>query len=195
VRAVAAARASQFHLSHPHTGGAAIHAAAQHCADAIPILLRAGARVDSPTRLKKQTPLMVAAMHGNVASLRSLLAAGARPWIVDTSCRTALHHAAGAGSAACVGALLPEMEEVREACPASAPPRGHNSSWRKRSIHSNSGWRRRSMMKQSAGWLRGRQGRQGTWVTAWPSDFLQGITEPYFASGLMLLTAHACSDL
>lgn len=107
LRIIASGGAKALHLRHPNTGAAAIHVAAQHCADAIPVLLRAGARVDSPVRVTKRTPLMLAAMSRNTASVRVLLSWGARVGYTDAvSGRTALHLAAVADAAECVSLLL-----------------------------------------------------------------------------------------
>lgn len=95
------------HLRHPKTGGTALHAAALHNRpECMPLLLRAGALVDSPTRVEKRTPLMLAAMHGKIEVLRALLAARAQVGLVDDRWYTALHHAAASGSTDCVAALL-----------------------------------------------------------------------------------------
>ncbi|CAJ1955742.1 unnamed protein product [Sphenostylis stenocarpa] len=55
----------------------------------------------------KQTPLMLAAMHGNIACVEKLLLAGANVLMFDTiSGRTCLHYAAYYGHSSCLKAIL-----------------------------------------------------------------------------------------
>ncbi|KAL5156881.1 putative E3 ubiquitin-protein ligase XBAT31 [Glycine soja] len=55
----------------------------------------------------KQTPLMLAAMHGNIACVEKLLQAGANVLMFDTSYgRTCLHYAAYYGHSSCLKAIL-----------------------------------------------------------------------------------------
>ncbi|KAL6854002.1 hypothetical protein ACP4OV_020031 [Aristida adscensionis] len=68
--------------------------------------LARGAHPDALTRTK-QTPLMLAAMHGNIDCLLKLLDAGANILMFDSAnARTCLHHAAYYGHAECVAAVL-----------------------------------------------------------------------------------------
>ena len=65
-------------------------------------LLRAKAGLIDAPSLNDQTPLMLAAIHGNVNVIRNLLTSGANPYLSDRGGDTALHYAAKAKQ---IGAL------------------------------------------------------------------------------------------
>jgi ankyrin repeat protein len=69
-------------------------------------LIRAGAKLEAPTRIGAYTPLHVAAEGGHAAVVRVLLDAAGNAKATTTSQVTPLHLAAGAGNAEAVTALL-----------------------------------------------------------------------------------------
>uniref|UniRef100_A0ACD5XE81 Uncharacterized protein n=1 Tax=Avena sativa TaxID=4498 RepID=A0ACD5XE81_AVESA len=85
----------------------ALHvAAANGCLPVVSMFLARGVRPDVLSR-SKQTPLMLAAMHGQIDCALALLAAGANILMFDSvQARTCLHHAAYHGHADCLRAIL-----------------------------------------------------------------------------------------
>ena len=97
------------------------HAAALGRNDFIRIILEKGVSIDTPSGTPEEyadseaepprfdpgyTPLMCAAAHGQVATVRYLISAGADPFKTDYHRGTALHSAAASGSAGIVNVLL-----------------------------------------------------------------------------------------
>ncbi|CAM0882358.1 unnamed protein product [Alopecurus aequalis] len=85
----------------------ALHVAAFNgCLPAVSMFLARGVRPDTLSR-SKQTPLMLAAMHGKIDCALALLHAGANILMFDSAqARTCLHHAAYYGHADCLRAIL-----------------------------------------------------------------------------------------
>jgi ankyrin repeat protein len=97
------------------------HAAALGRLDLIKVLLERGVGVDAPSGTPEEygdteaerpkfepgfTPLMCAAAHGQLATVRHLISIGADPFKTDYHGGTALHSAAASGSAPIVNVLL-----------------------------------------------------------------------------------------
>ncbi len=72
----------------------------------------AGAPVDSADSAGV-TPLMIAAMHGNVEMLRTLLERRAKSDPIDLSGRAAIHYAIAAGKLEAVQLLLPLISDIK----------------------------------------------------------------------------------
>ncbi|KAM0871015.1 hypothetical protein ACQ4PT_039661 [Festuca glaucescens] len=85
----------------------ALHiAAANGCLPVVSMFIARGVRPDVLSR-SKQTPLMLAAMHGKIDCALALLAAGANILMFDSvQARTCLHHAAYNGYADCLRVIL-----------------------------------------------------------------------------------------
>lgn len=97
------------------------HAAALGRLDLIHMILSRGVSVDTPSGSPEEsgdveterpkfepgyTPLMAAAAHGQLATVRHLISAGANPLTADYFGGTALHSATASGSASVVNVLL-----------------------------------------------------------------------------------------
>ncbi|KAF6981957.1 hypothetical protein CFC21_000401 [Triticum aestivum] len=81
-------------------------AAANGRLEALSMFLDRGAQLDAVDR-HKQTPLMLAAMHGKIGCVVKLLQAGANILMFDSvHARTCLHHAAYYGHVDCLDAIL-----------------------------------------------------------------------------------------
>lgn len=84
-----------------------IHLAAQRGrSEVIPLLLQAGADVNTPHEKVHATPLQYAAAAGHLNAVRTLLAANARVNAVDTQGRTPLMWAASKGHVSVIQELL-----------------------------------------------------------------------------------------
>ena len=94
-------------------GMSALHWAAERGDTAmVGLLVKAGAKVTSTTRIGANTPLHVASRNGNAAVVRALLKAGADPNARTSGGATALHLAASSGNADAVSALIAAKAEV-----------------------------------------------------------------------------------
>ena len=97
------------------------HAAALGRVDLIQMILERGVTIDTPSGTPEEygdteaerpkfepgyTPLMCAAAHGQLATVRHLISAGADPFKTDYHGGTALHSAAASGSVPVVNVLL-----------------------------------------------------------------------------------------
>ena len=88
-------------------GMTGLHWAALHGdVDITRLLLDAGARIETTTRLGSHTPLHVASRSARAEVARTLLEAGANPLAVTTTGATPLHFAAQAGRPSTIKALL-----------------------------------------------------------------------------------------
>jgi ankyrin repeat protein len=100
-------------------GMTALHwAGANDNAEMIAVLVRAGAKLETGTRIGNHTPLHVAAREGSIAAVRALLEAGANASSTTTNGVTPLHEAALGGNVAVVGALISAGADVNAAEPA-----------------------------------------------------------------------------
>lgn len=105
------------------TGAQAIHAAAAHNRpDIMELLLGAGATLHDAA-YERMTPLMFAAAAGSHEALRWILGRSRiEAFHIDALGRSAVHHAAAGGSAACLSALL-EARAPRHDAPDGTPDR------------------------------------------------------------------------
>jgi hypothetical protein len=125
-----ATRARAFH---PALGTTALHLAAfAGRVEAVELLLRRGAAVDTIARNRfRNTPLVLAVLGGQESTARALLARGADPRVPEEGGLTALHLAAAEGSVALVSLLLDRGADARAKADDGSTPatlatkRGH----------------------------------------------------------------------
>lgn len=100
-------------------GMTALHwAAARNQPELVQVLVKAGAKLESTTRIGAFTPLHVAAREGSVAATQALLVAGAKVDAASTVGTTPLHFAALGGNPQVVAALIEKGADVNAAEPA-----------------------------------------------------------------------------
>ncbi|QCE09236.1 putative E3 ubiquitin-protein ligase XBAT31 [Vigna unguiculata] len=98
---------SLFHQTTLYDRHSPLHIAAANAQIEILSRLLDGSLNPDVLNRHKQTPLMLAAMHGNIACVEKLLQAGANVLMFDTiSGRTCLHYAAYYGHSSCLKAIL-----------------------------------------------------------------------------------------
>jgi ankyrin repeat protein len=87
-------------------------------AEMVAVLVKAGAKLETGTRVGSHTPLQVAAREGSAAAVKALLDAGASVAARSTNGVTALHEAAMGGNVTVVGLLISAGADVNAAEPA-----------------------------------------------------------------------------
>jgi uncharacterized protein len=87
-------------------------------AEMVAVLVKAGAKLETGTRIGSYTPLHVAAREGSAAAVRALLEAGASAKSTSTTGVTPLHEAAMGGNVTVVGQLISAGADVNAAEPA-----------------------------------------------------------------------------
>ncbi|XP_022158785.1 putative E3 ubiquitin-protein ligase XBAT31 [Momordica charantia] len=99
---------SLIHQTSPHTRDSALHFAAAHGhIEILSLLLERYAINPDEANGKKQTPLMLAAMHGKISCVQKLVEVGANILLFDSvGRRTCLHYAAYYGHSDCLKAIL-----------------------------------------------------------------------------------------
>ena len=97
-------------------GMTALHwAGAVDNAEMVAVLVRAGAKLETGTRIGNFTPLHVAAREGSEAAVRALIQAGASASAASTTGVTPLHEAALGGNVNVVGQLISAGADVNAA--------------------------------------------------------------------------------